>query len=136
MRRRKVSGALMTTVQTGRSPPTRTSWPSQRRKAKGGGRPPNTSRRMPAARAGLGWGARRPSIEASPCCLSNGADRPCQPSRGLPPEGGLPPDGLHDLGVLEGALGGALEDDLAAVDGVQPVGHAGGGHEVDRKSVV
>ena len=39
-----------------------------------------------------------------------------------------PADGLHDVGVLERTPGLSFEDDLAAVDSVQPVGDPGGGH--------
>src|SRR5438034_444921 len=37
---------------------------------------------------------------------------------------------LHDVLILEGSGWSALEDNLAPVDGVEPVGHAGGGYEV------
>src|SRR5215468_6291685 len=41
-----------------------------------------------------------------------------------------PTNRLHDLLVLEGTSGRPFKYDLTAVDGVEPVGHARGGHEI------
>src|SRR5499427_5702033 len=64
----------------------------------------------------------------TPQRCSNGHVHPCQERRASLSHSSA--NGLHDLRVLEGAGGRSFEYDLTAVDGVEPVGHARGGHEI------
>src|SRR5213594_2008425 len=80
MSRRKAPGVLITAVQTGWSEPSLTSRPSQRRKAKGAGIWPNTSRRTRAAPAGLGLGSA--IIRVPPRSFYRGLADLVNPSRG------------------------------------------------------
>src|SRR4029453_2690918 len=87
---------------------------------------------MAAARAGVGWGASRWIIGLACACFI-GAPPPCQPRPANPGSAAphtLSADRAQDFLVVEGPARISLEDDLAPIDRVEAVGHAGGRHEV------